>query len=209
MRAQVLTFFVERHVRRIFLMVEFEVAVGEFLPVHDWAAVGAVRADGVDHLVVVVVAHRPDDLDLFAVEFIGHLQLKFPRIALERFLRPAEREGDAVRLFLDELEIRDAAEAVARQLVRLAVDVVLVVFELADNREQHRGAVAPPGRVAVPEVFRLIFALLDGAQLRAVVTHLHAELVVLDSVKHLSPSFLFSGKLSVSFSFALRSVHSC
>ena len=49
---------------------------------------------------VDVVEHRPDDLDLFAVELIGHLQLKLPGIALERFLRPAQRKGDAVRLFL-------------------------------------------------------------------------------------------------------------
>ena len=85
-----------------------------------------------------MVVHRPDDLDLFPVEFVGHLELEFPRIARERFLRPAEREGDAVRLFLDELEIGDAAEAVARQFVRLAAHTVLVVLELADYREEHR-----------------------------------------------------------------------
>ena len=148
------------------------------------AAVSAVCADGIDHLVVIVIADGPDDFYLPAVQFIGHDELEFPRVFLEGFFGPEQREGDAVPLFLEEPEVRDTSEAVARQLVFLSVHAVFVVLELADNREEYRRAVFPPRGVAVPEVFRFIGAFLDGTQFCAMVADLYAEFVILNRVKH-------------------------
>ena len=176
--------------------VEREVSIRELLAAHDGAAVGAVRANRERHLRLALVLDLPGNAHGAAMERVADVQDELPRVAREALLAPAEHEADAVRMALLQGELRDATEPVSGQFIRLAVHAVLPAVQFADDRKEDGGGVFPPGGIAAPKVFRLVRALLDGAQLRPVAAHEHAERFVFQSVEHVSCLRIYSSRLS-------------
>ena len=84
----------------------------------------------------VGVLHVPDDVQLVAAQPIADSQVEVVGVDLQCLLRLVQGVGHLVFALGDEGELRVAGEAVARQVVLLAVDGIGVVVDAAHDGEE-------------------------------------------------------------------------
>jgi len=118
------------------LVVEGDDAVQGLVLAAAWGQEGGVAAYLEVDVAHVGVLHVPDDVDLVAAEAIGDGEVEAEWIDLQRLLRLVEGVGQLRFRLMDEGELRVAGEAVAGQVICLAVDVVGVVLDAADEGEE-------------------------------------------------------------------------
>ena len=142
-----------------------------------WCEEGRVSANLEVQVLSAGVLDVPDDVQLVARQTVGDGEVEAEGEDLQRLLRLVQGVGELCLCVVNEFECRVAGKAVAGQVIGLAVDIVRVVLDAADDGEEDRRA-AWPFLSTLPQVLAPV-GVFDALELGSHFTDLDGEVLIL------------------------------